>query len=30
MEKDVAKRRLKAWRSFCQVLFAGSEFVYLD
>ena len=30
MEKDVAKRRLKAWQSFCQVLFAGSEFVYVD
>src|SRR5262249_23179645 len=29
-EKDVAKRRAKAWQSFCQVLFAGSEFVYLD
>jgi hypothetical protein len=29
-EKDAAKRRVKAWQSFCQVLFAGSEFVYVD
>jgi cytochrome c553 len=29
-EKDVAKRRPRAWQSFCQVLFAGSEFVYVE
>jgi Protein of unknown function (DUF1553)/Protein of unknown function (DUF1549)/Planctomycete cytochrome C len=29
-EKDAAKRKLKAWQSFCQVLFAGSEFVYVN
>jgi hypothetical protein len=29
-EKDVSKRRPRAWQSFCQVLFAGSEFVYLE
>jgi hypothetical protein len=29
-EKDAAKRRAAAWQSFCQVLFAGSEFVYLN
>jgi cytochrome c553 len=29
-EKDASKRRTKAWQSFCQVLFAGSEFVYVD
>ncbi|HKB03885.1 MAG TPA: DUF1553 domain-containing protein, partial [Gemmataceae bacterium] len=29
-EKDVSKRRPRAWQSFCQVLFAGSEFVYVD
>ncbi|HVK12774.1 MAG TPA: DUF1553 domain-containing protein [Gemmataceae bacterium] len=29
-EADAAKRRAKAWQSFCQVLFAGSEFIYLN
>jgi hypothetical protein len=29
-EKDAAKRRVNSWQSFCQVLFAGSEFVYVD
>jgi mono/diheme cytochrome c family protein len=29
-EKDVSKRRPRAWQSFCQVLFAGSEFVYVE
>lgn len=29
-EKDLTKRRLKVWQSFCQILFAGSEFVYLN
>ncbi|MBO0697333.1 MAG: DUF1553 domain-containing protein [Zavarzinella sp.] len=29
-EKDVSKHRPRAWQSFCQVLFAGSEFVYLN
>jgi hypothetical protein len=29
-EPDAAKRRLKAWQSYCQVLFASSEFVYLN
>jgi hypothetical protein len=29
-EKDVSKRRPRAWQSFCQVLFAGNEFVYVD
>jgi hypothetical protein len=29
-EKDVSKRRPRAWQSFCQVLFAGSEFIYLE
>ena len=28
--KDLAKRKAKAWQSFCQVLFAGSEFVYVN
>jgi len=29
-ESDVSKRRPRAWQSFCQVLFAGSEFVYVE
>jgi mono/diheme cytochrome c family protein len=29
-ESDVSKRRRGAWQSFCQVLFAGSEFVYVE
>lgn len=29
-EKDGSKRRPRAWQSFCQVLFAGSEFVYVE
>jgi hypothetical protein len=29
-EKDVSKRRPRAWQSFCQVLFAGSEFMYVE
>jgi len=29
-EKDVSKRRPRAWQSFCQVLFASSEFVYVN
>jgi mono/diheme cytochrome c family protein len=29
-EKDVSKRRPLAWQSFCQVLFAGSEFMYVE
>jgi hypothetical protein len=29
-EKDVSKLRPRAWQSFCQVLFAGSEFVYVE
>lgn len=29
-EADVGKRRTKAWQLFCQVLFAGSEFVYVN
>jgi hypothetical protein len=29
-EPDAAKRRLGAWASFGQVLFASSEFVYID
>jgi cytochrome c553 len=29
-EKDPSKRRPRAWQSFCQVLFAGSEFVYVE
>ncbi|HEU4753677.1 MAG TPA: DUF1553 domain-containing protein, partial [Armatimonadota bacterium] len=29
-EPDPAKRRLKSWQSFAQVLFASSEFVYLN
>ena len=29
-EKDAVKRRAAAWQSFCQVMFAGSEFVYLN
>jgi hypothetical protein len=29
-EKEIAKCRTKSWQSFCQVLFAGSEFVYVD
>jgi hypothetical protein len=29
-EKDPAKRRPRAWQSFCQVLFAGSEFIYVE
>jgi Protein of unknown function (DUF1553) len=29
-EPDAKVRRAKAWQSFCQVLFAGSEFVYVN
>jgi hypothetical protein len=29
-EKDPAKRRPRAWQSFCHVLFAGSEFIYVE
>jgi hypothetical protein len=29
-EKDAGVRRAKAWAAWCQVLFASSEFVYLD
>jgi mono/diheme cytochrome c family protein len=29
-EKDPSKRRPRAWQSFCQVLFAGSEFIYVE
>jgi len=29
-ERDSWQRRAKAWASFCQVLFAGSEFVYVN
>jgi Protein of unknown function (DUF1553)/Protein of unknown function (DUF1549)/Planctomycete cytochrome C len=29
-EKDGSMRRPWAWQSFCQVLFAGSEFVYVN
>ena len=29
-EKDASKRRPRAWQSFCQVLFASSEFVYVN
>ena len=29
-EKDLLLRRASAWASFCQVLFAGSEFVYVN
>jgi mono/diheme cytochrome c family protein len=29
-EMDVSKRRSRAWQSFCQVLFAGSEFVFVE
>jgi len=29
-EKDVSRRRPRAWQSFCQVLFASSEFVYVN
>jgi hypothetical protein len=29
-EKDPVKRRAEAWRSFCQTLFASSEFRYVD
>jgi len=29
-ESDASKRRARAWQSFCQVLFAGSEFVYVE
>ena len=29
-EPDAAKRRIKAWESFCQILFASNEFVYVN
>ncbi len=29
-EPDAAKRRAKAWESFCRGLFGSSEFIYLD
>jgi mono/diheme cytochrome c family protein len=29
-EKDAAARRAKAWAAWCQVLFASSEFVYVN
>jgi mono/diheme cytochrome c family protein len=29
-EKDMSNRRPRAWQSLCQVLFAGSEFVYVE
>jgi hypothetical protein len=29
-EPEAAKRRLLAWQGFCQLLFASSEFVYVD
>ena len=29
-ESDAAKRRLSAWQSWCQVLFASNEFIYLN
>ena len=28
--KDAASRRAKAWAAWCQVLFASSEFVYVN
>jgi hypothetical protein len=30
VEPDAAKRRLRAYQSFCQALFASNEFLYLD
>jgi len=30
VETDGAKRRAKAWAAWCQVVFASSEFVYVD
>lgn len=30
VEPDAAKRKLKAMQSFCQILFASNEFLYLD
>ena len=29
-ETDAAKRRLAAWQSFCQALFASTEFRFVD
>jgi len=29
-ESDAEKRRLRAWQSFCQILFASNEFVYVN
>jgi hypothetical protein len=29
-QKDPEKRRVEAWRSFCQALYASSEFRYVD
>ena len=29
-EPDTSRRRVKAWQAFGQVLFAGSEFVYVN
>jgi hypothetical protein len=29
-QKDPEKRRIEAWRSFCQALYASSEFRYVD
>lgn len=29
-EPDAAKRRLAAWQSLCQILFASNEFIYLN
>jgi hypothetical protein len=30
VERDQSNRRARAWQSFCQVLFAGSEFIYVN
>ena len=30
IEPDEAKRKLKAWQGFCQVLLASNEFIYVD
>lgn len=29
-EPEAMKRRLRAWQSFCQILFASNEFIYLN
>lgn len=30
IEPDAGKRRLTAWQSYCQILFASNEFVYMN